>query len=902
MNLSPIISQYYTFFPRKTKEIENYFYEFNETKYAFIHFNIGNLKIKEDDNIIFEKREESFNQIFEFKKDKKYYLYFNSFSTDSHIHFEFYNESKFFKYNKNDNLFMLYGDYSTYYLEIDISDYNINEYILLHVYDTAWCSIEYQYKNDFKQNNFISLGEIKEFNYIPIKKTKNDSLLLYARCKSNSLFSLIKVVKEKVIELSSDSNIIGPKFIFLDYYKLNKLNSFGIESNHPFYFYEQEIGSQISFTDKKYQNMFISKINDVKPHLFKRAFIYLNETINYNFKIKRFNFPILHTLLYSYPSGYQYFQLFQGEDTQKELYFYINDEIQVLFTPVFGNYDSFFINENDINSLLDFDFDKIKESNFFHTTQEKGYLKIKAKEPSMIKKSFYSNEIYFFLRINQRYYFTKSQLVYSEFTFLEELINKTIPIKFSLYGTNPNTILKLYLNDTLYELGNTPLELEYIYKEHKNNLIYFEIGKELEETLLLEIVVGLMKDNYSSYEEKDFKDINGNIICKSHKNLIIKIPKDYDDSMNDYSIIMPEEGNYINIEILYDKMEFMVSNKDIWKRNIPVIPLFKMNPYLNIPNNIKSNDKYFYILIYNYYKYDNSLLYIKKHKIFTNVKLNKINTLPQLKGENEKYYYRIPLPKGDYNSLLVQLLKNNSIEVKISLSKNGYTYPLFSDYYKYNNIPIDKSDISNNNTYINYYESFSSDGYITFIPVDEMKYIKPNDNFKFNMEVKQKDNDNILKIKINSYSYFNEQRPSIYFLIINKFYSNSYEAYSLITGNKKCDEKKHEIMLRVEDNGLKEKIEYEVKIDIKLKENDYYKNNKITIIPVDKDSYISDFNYIETIDFDFTYKDDSTFIFIIIFGVILLLIVIIALLVFRCVRKKRKEPNIENELQGNIMD
>ena len=51
----------------------------------------------------------------------------------------------------------------------------------------------------------------------------------------------------------------------------------------------------------------------------------------------------------------------------------------------------------------------------------------------------------------------------------------------------------------------------------------------------------------------------------------------------------------------------------------------------------------------------------------------------------------------------------------------------------------------------------------------------------------------------------------------------------------------------------KKKIEYEVEIDIKLKENVY--SNNITIIPVDKYSYISDFNYIEIFYFDFIYKE-----------------------------------------------
>ena len=348
-------------------------------------------------------------------------------------------------------------------------------------------------------------------------------------------------------------------------------------------------------------------------------------------------------------------------------------------------------------------------------------------------------------------------------------------------------------------------------------------------------------------------------------------------------------------------MEFMVPYKKIWNNIFPIIPLFKMNPYLTIPNSIKSNDKYFYILIYNYY-IDDFDLSIKKPKLFNNVQLNKINILPQLKGENAKYYYKIPLPKGDYNSLLVQSITSTS-DIKMSLSKNFNIYPLFDEYNNnYNNIPIDKNDIENKYTYINYYDVNSTDGYITFIPVNEMKFIKPYDTFKFNMTVEQKNDANILKIKVNSYSYFNEQRPSIYFLIINKYQNNDFELNSMITGNTNFDEKNHQIMLKVEDNGLEEKIEYEVKIDIELLERGNYNDNNITIVPVDKESYISDFYYVETKYFAFINYNEKLYIIIIIIVVVLILIIGIAIFVYLYKKKKRKDPIIENDLKGNIID
>ena len=90
----------------------------------------------------------------------------------------------------------------------------------------------------------------------------------------------------------------------------------------------------------------------------------------------------------------------------------------------------------------------------------------------MIKSSFYYYDYDTILTTNQRYLFRIDRIEYQNFTFNEKLIHKTIPIKFSLYGVNPNTTIQLYLGKTLYELGNTPLELEYIYKEYTKDLIF----------------------------------------------------------------------------------------------------------------------------------------------------------------------------------------------------------------------------------------------------------------------------------------------------------------------------------------------------------------------------------------------------------------------------------------------
>ena len=200
------------------------------------------------------------------------------------------------------------------------------------IYDSTVCYFEYQYKKDFKQNNFITLGKNDGFNFIPIKKTKNDSLLLYIRSYSDNLLSIIKIIQEKVIEISSDYNstILGPKILFLDYYKFNKLNSFGVESNQSFYFYDQKISNKVSTISIDFKNIFISKINEATPHLFKRLFIYLNEASNYYFQIKRFNCSIINTLLPYYPPAYQYFHLFQGKIHPKIYIFILKKNVLFL--------------------------------------------------------------------------------------------------------------------------------------------------------------------------------------------------------------------------------------------------------------------------------------------------------------------------------------------------------------------------------------------------------------------------------------------------------------------------------------------------------------------------------------------------------------------------------------------
>ena len=160
--LSPLLSMDYTLFPRKSKKEECLSYSFNESKYVEIDYN-GLIRIEENGQIISDFSKTNKTQ---FKKDLEYKIYYiaNPIEPPTYpykpakspaIHLHFYNEESFFKYNKKDFPIMLFGRDSESYFEIDISDYNVGDYILLHAFSGKIWIIKYQYKNDFKNNNFL---------------------------------------------------------------------------------------------------------------------------------------------------------------------------------------------------------------------------------------------------------------------------------------------------------------------------------------------------------------------------------------------------------------------------------------------------------------------------------------------------------------------------------------------------------------------------------------------------------------------------------------------------------------------------------------------------------------------------------------------------------------------------
>jgi hypothetical protein len=102
--------------------------------------------------------------------------------------------------------------------------------------------------------------------------------------------------KFKITEIISDysEKIKGPKFFLIDYYTLNNMKSFGIESNYNYFFFEQFQNTyETRSSEKIYNNITI--INQQKRDLSKigRAFILFNITYDdIYFKVQKYNYSI----------------------------------------------------------------------------------------------------------------------------------------------------------------------------------------------------------------------------------------------------------------------------------------------------------------------------------------------------------------------------------------------------------------------------------------------------------------------------------------------------------------------------------------------------------------------------------------------------------------------------------
>ena len=368
----------------------------------------------------------------------------------------------------------------------------------------------------------------------------------------------------------------------------------------------------------------------------------------------------------------------------------------------------------------------------------------------------------------------------------------------------------------------------------------------------------------------------------------------------------------LDVDILYDDIRFIIPRPTDRYKISPIIPLFNVNPYEYVYEN---DNKFFYILIISNEKLSyNYTFNIKKPKLLTDFKYKTINALPNL--IDEKDYYKIKIPKGDYNSLLVETIVTSN-DIKLTLSKDNIQYPLIHkkniqlSYYLYQFL------ISKNNEtdlYINYYDNFDY-GYINFVEniytiysLNTITTCEKYNQIKPKLEITGQN----FKIKVNITSYFYYFYPDIikYYIIINAVDYNSFigcysidfmSFYYIITNKKKINKSNNEFITTIEDKGNNETIEIEFNMDVEPK--DY---NKIVFVPVKNNSNLIEFNHIMVGYFNYikeeNNKPEETNNWIVIIILVLLLFIIVGFVIFIIFHLlcKKKKSSIE-EINQPIM-
>lgn len=493
----------------------------------------------------------------------RHYQYNISFKSDKRINFQYFDKIKYFKYDftKKGPLIL---NQNTYYLEIDISSYELNEYIVFIMNNNVGFNIKYQFKSNLKHNCFFDLGNYLIFNYIPIKKRINDSsLLLVINCiRISTELAVLDLYNYKTEEISLNNNYIfkGQKLLFIDKFLLNNTNSIGIQANKKYIFYTQ-IRSQY-FSKPKNQSISII-YSDLFYNTGDKYFILFYLDDEYTLEIKSFNYSILKNRIFEF----NYFEMCQGEDTSQELYFYTEDfySYREIFTPVFGKFSTFFISEREIKSLSDLNFDNVKENYYLFGTNLPGYLKIKCNNATMIK--------YFVPYITEVKIFNSGKTYYIDnfsknYTFHESLLNQTLKLKFTVYGIGSKQSIILYLDGVSYELDNAPIEIEYYHKIKSSNTIYFK-GNNLYFTFI-EIMIDFLEKDLVSYNQLDLVNSLGYFTVKENEARIIKIPHNITEDLNDIFFEI-NSNNYQSYK--YYSFDIIYNNKSDFQRIMIIVIL-----------------------------------------------------------------------------------------------------------------------------------------------------------------------------------------------------------------------------------------------------------------------------------------------------------------------------------------
>ena len=142
---------------------------------------------------------------------------------------------------------------------------------------------------------------------------------------------------------------------------------------------------------------------------------------------------------------------------------------------------------------------------------------------------------------------------------------------------------------------------------------------------------------------------------------------------------------------------------------------------------------------------------------------------------------------------------------------------------------------------------------------------------------------------MNSLSYHLYPNQYKYIFITNlDIHFNLDLVLPIICGKKQTDKSLKQTMITIEDDGQKEIIEKEVKLDIKV---DKSFSNKMIIAPLIMENNLVDTHFGKAFYFDFTYHSKSK-IWIIVLAIVLPLIaiIIVGLIIYF---KKRKKIQIK---------
>ena len=928
IQLNPSLSNDFNFFQTSDKPM-NFNYKYEKNKIALIRL-VGKIKLQifENDKIIYNHNIKDNYKIlnYTFIKENEYKIIFEDLSNSSEekstIYFQFFDDEKYLKYNLAQSSLILFDKYD-YFIEVDISKYHKGENIFF-LFFVPTINIKYQYKNDLKKNNLINLGTFsfitRKINYIRIKKEKDDdNLIIYINIynlfdRYNKYYKSINILKYKVEEITTNDNILiinEDKVLYLDYFNFNKYDSFGFYSNQSFLFLEQMITNDIKFNYCEKKNLKIIKKEIFTFYNIKNALIFFNKELNNIFpltlELKKFTFPIIYKntgesfLINSCESFNQYLPLSKNN----ELYFYLNHKYLIdVFLPLSGKYETYFLNENDIKTLSDFDFDKnISEKNYI-CGEYSGYLKIKNinNDFSMFHHfSLYTSDSYEQRQLDtgKKYHFLIKNLIENKYniTIKSSYVGKKIFLKFRIFGLNQNKTIIMFFDEKEYKLNSESIEIIYEYKKYNPNLIHFknDITDKISKHVFIEIKLGFLQEDLNLYKQIDFKDAIGKITYDKYNGTIIKISRDFDKELFNYILVINNEES--NIQITYDTLTYAIPMGNYKKKEMfPLIELFKSNPY---SKELNDTNKYFFITIYGGREF-----LIKKEKSYSDTPLefNKINIIPELINENKKYFYKIKLPKGDYNYIEIQTLNNNKYNY---ISLNNAFYRVLNNFY-YESYYDSFKDEKEQTLFINYFDS-DINNYINLIPKREYDFDNMNkNNYVSDINyVKQVGGKNKIEINASSLAYNNYPNKYNYYLFLNincTNLTNLYEnIFKYISGFKKQDSSKKEKIIIFEDDGSQERIIYETDIakeDLHSEIND--SDNSYFIIPVNKNNNLIEYYGYFNIHFNFIYIENKSKVsylpYYIAAGIIAAFIIIAVIIIVVYKRKKNKNKEIIDKL------